>query len=266
MSDKRGYISRESDEFSSQTNSDSDSESSCSSTRSNKNCILDYKDVIKKNCSDKKGKIFNNINIKCPIGPIGPTGPSGPSGMSIIGPTGPIGLSIVGSTGPMGSTGNSGINGISIVGPTGAPGVNGSTGIPGGLLGYGYIYNTSTQIVPSESSVIFDSNGLINGFIHTAPSPFVVITSSGVYKIDFSVTGNIPNQFAIFVNDVPQPSSIYGSSIGTQQNNGSVILSLNTGDVVTLVNHTTGFDVTLSTTVGGTQNNINASMNIERLQ
>ena len=40
--------------------------SSCSSnSMSKRNCELDYNEIIEKNCSTKKGKIYNSINIKC---------------------------------------------------------------------------------------------------------------------------------------------------------------------------------------------------------
>lgn len=294
MSNKRSYRYPANDEDSSQSDYDSDcSTSSTSSSRSHsksgKDYSINFDDIIERKCSSKYGKFYNDISIKFPIGPTGATGPVGPSGISIVGPMGPTGANglfvigptgATGPTGPTGSPGQTGPSGISIVGPTGPSGISivgptgttgqngptGPSGSAGGIIGYGYLYNTGTQLVQSENPIIFDSNSLVTGFIHTPPSPFIVITAAGIYKVEFSVTGNIPNQFSVFVNDIPQLSSIYGSSIGTQQNNGMAILSLNVGDVVTIVNHSTGLDVTLSTNVGGGQSNVNASAFIERLK
>lgn len=258
MSSNRGYRSHESDENSSQSDSDSSSSRSCS--KSNKGCSIDYNEIVEKKCTTKCGKFYNNINIKCPIGPSGATGPAGPPGMSIQGPpgaTGPAGMSFTGATGPAGE---------SITGASGLDGFTGPTGSPGGLIGFGYIYSTGEQTIQPEDPVIFESNSLVVGFVHTPPSPFIVIVNAGIYKVEFSITGNIPNQFSVFVNGSPVQSSVYASSIGTQQNNGVALLSLNVGDVVTVVNHSTGLSVTLSNTVGGTQPNVNASVFIERLQ
>lgn len=284
MSRNRVYRSHESEENSSQ--SDSDSDSSCSRSKSNsKDYNINYDEIVEKKCTSARGKFYNSINIKCPIGPSGATGPAGPPGMSIMGPpgaTGPAGESITGATGPVGLsfTGPTGPSGdIGLVGPTGPSGESitgasgldglsftGPTGSPGGLVGFGYIYNTSEQTVESEDPIIFDSNSFVTGFIHTPPSPFIVIVNTGIYKIEFSVLGNIPNQFSVFVNDIPVPSSVYASSIGTQQNNGMALLSLNLGDVVTIVNHSTGLSVSLLTMIGGTQSNVNASVFIERIR
>lgn len=293
MTDCRGYHNRESDDNSSQTDSDSDSSCSSQSSKKEHNTRCDYGDSIERSCKTKGDKICNKIKIKCPVGPLGPTGPMGIAGLTIVGPTGASltgpsgntgasgldGLSITGPTGPVGLsiTGASGLDGLSLTGPTGPSGLSltgpigpmgftGPIGDAGGLSGFGYLYNITSQTVQPEDPISFEANLFVTGFIHTAPSPFIVIVNTGLYKVEFSVTGNIPNQFAIFVNGVAQSPTVYGSSIGTQQNNGMAILSLNAGDVVTIVNHTTGSGVTLSTLVGGTQANVNASVIIERLR
>ncbi len=92
-----------------------------------------------------------------------------------------------------------------------------------------------------------------------------MVTSSGTYLVNFSVSGVEPNQFALFVNGVVDPASDYGSGAGTQQNNGQVILTLNAGDVLQLVNNTSAAAVTLQALAGGTQSNVSASLVIEQL-
>jgi len=59
------------------------------------------------------------------------------------------------------------------------------------------------------------------------------------------------------------PSSIYGSGAGTQQNNGQTTLTLAAGTTINLVNHSSAAAVTLQTLAGGTQTNVNASVRIE---
>jgi hypothetical protein len=121
------------------------------------------------------------------------------------------------------------------------------------------------QVVPLEAAVTFDSNGPELGIIHVPGTSSVVVTSSGTYLVNFSVSGVEPNQFALFVNGVVDPASVYGSGAGTQQNNGQVILTLNAGDVLQLVNNTSAAAVTLQALAGGTQSNVSASLVIEQL-
>ncbi|HXD01101.1 MAG TPA: collagen-like protein [Verrucomicrobiae bacterium] len=161
-------------------------------------------------------------------------------------------------------TGATGATGL-----TGATGATGATGPAGsGTSDYGYIYNLANEVVPLEAAVTFTDNGLgTAGFSHALGSSQLQVINAGVYKVTFSVSGTEPNQFALFVNGVPVPGSIYGSGAGTQQNNGQVIVSVGANDILTLVNHTSAAAVTLaaSTPIGGTAASVNASILILRL-
>jgi len=176
-------------------------------------------------------------------GPDGPAGPKGPSGQT--GPAGPRG--VAGATGP--------------TGPTGATGPQGPAGQPD----YGYVYNLSAQTVGLESDITFDTNGPLSGFTHTAGTSTITVGLTGTYLLDFSVTGVEPGEFALMDNGVAVAGTIYGSSAGTQQDNGQVIVHLTAGDVLTLRNHTSAAAVILETDAGGTQTNVNASVLIEQL-
>uniref|UniRef100_UPI0038B334A3 BclA C-terminal domain-containing protein n=1 Tax=Aquibacillus kalidii TaxID=2762597 RepID=UPI0038B334A3 len=181
-------------------------------------------------------------------GPIGPTGPTGDTGP--IGPTGPTG-----DTGPIGPTG-----------PTGDTGPIGPTGPAGGLSQYAYIYNLGAQVVPIEADVIFGSNGIITpGITHTPGTSQILVTTPGDYEVTFSVSGVQPNQFSLFLNGSPVTETVYGSGAGTQQNNGQAIIAVSAGDVLTLRNHSSSAAVTLQTSAGGTQTNVNASIVLKKL-
>lgn len=183
----------------------------------------------------------------------GATGATGPSG----GPTGPSGATgATGATGSAGDTGTTGATGPS--GPQGEPGV-------GGLLGYGYIYNLTAQSVAIEAPIVFDSTGPVLGVIHAPGTTDIEVVDAGTWSITYSVSGTEPNQFSIFVNGVPAPSTIYGSGAGTQQNTGQAILVLGAGDIITIVNHSSAAAVGLASLIGGTQENVNASVLLERL-
>jgi len=126
----------------------------------------------------------------------------------------------------------------------------------------------SAQVVPLETDVIFDSNGIGSaGITHDPGTTEIAIADAGIYKIAFSVSGTQPCQFALFVNGVLAPGSDYGSGAGTQQNNGQVILSINANDIVTLRNHTSAAAVSLAAAppIGGTAAAVNASVLLEKL-
>jgi BclA C-terminal domain/Collagen triple helix repeat (20 copies) len=198
------------------------------------------------------------------IGPSGATGAKGSTGATgVAGPTGLTGATgAAGPTGPTGATGAAGPTGP--IGPTGPQGPTGATGAAA-AVDYAYIYNEAAQVVPIESAVTFDSNGDLSGFTHNPGSAALDVTSAGEYLVDFSVTGNEPNQFTLFDNGNPVAGSTYGSGAGTQQNNGQIILSLAAGDSLTLVNQSSAAAVTLQPFAGGTQTNVNASLTVERV-
>jgi hypothetical protein len=155
-----------------------------------------------------------------------------------------------GATGPAGP-----------IGPAGPTGPQGPVGQPD----YAYIYNVAAQTVALEGPVLFDSNGPLTGFTHTAGSAAVTVVSSGTYLVDFSVSGTEPNQFSLFADGSALAGTTYGSGAGTQQNGGQVMVSLVAGDVLTLVNHSSAAAIGLASDIGGTQANVNASLVIEEL-
>ena len=133
---------------------------------------------------------------------------------------------------------------------------------------YGYVYNLAAEVVPLETAITFDSNGLgTAGITHTPGSSGVFFTSAGVYSVHFSVSGTEPNQFTLFLNGAPVTDSVYGSGAGTQQNSGQSILAIPAGATLTLVNHTSAAAVTLAAgpPIGGTAAAVNASVLVVKL-
>lgn len=208
-------------------------------------------------------------------GQIGVTGPQGPTGITgtqgAAGATGPVGP--MGPTGVTGATGVAGSDGAT--GPTGQDGATGVTGVTGttGATGasaqpeFAYIYNLDPAVVPITGSVPFSNNGPIGSAVvaHAPGTDTVIVNTSGVYQIGFSVSGVEPNQFSLFANGVPIPGSTYGSGAGTQQTTGVVMVPLLAGDVIELRNFSSAAAVTLQTLAGGTQTNVNASLTFMRL-
>jgi hypothetical protein len=239
-----------------------------------------------------------------PAGPVGLSGPAGPAGpIGLTGPPGPQGVTgVTGSAGATGATGGAGATGATgsagatgatggagatgatgsagpagvagpqgVTGPTGdvgAQGVTGATGAEGssGLSQYAYIYNLGGEIVAIEANVNFDSNGLLTpGIIHAPGNAGIEVVEAGIYAVDFSVSTTEPSQMAIFLDGVLVPGTIYGSGAGTQQNTGQAIFAIPAGGVLTFRNHSSASAVTLASPIGGTQQNANASVVIEKL-
>ncbi len=131
---------------------------------------------------------------------------------------------------------------------------------------YASIYNLSAQIVAIESDVIFDNNAILtSAFTHLPSTSQISFLESGTYKVNFSVSGTEPNQFALFLNGAQVAGSVYASGAGTQQNNGVALLVASVGDILTLRNHSSAAAVTLASYIGGTEENVNASIVIEKL-
>lgn len=110
---------------------------------------------------------------------------------------------------------------------------------------------SSSPVGPLTPGIIFLPNG-------------IVLESAGIYSVSFSVTAIEPNQMTLFLNGNAVSGSTYGSSAGTQQNTGQVLVGIPSGGVLTLRNQ--GFTaILLQQFAGGGQLNVNASLTIEKL-
>ncbi|MFJ5788976.1 collagen-like protein [Lysinibacillus sp. NPDC093197] len=135
-----------------------------------------------------------------------------------------------------------------------------------GLCEYGYIYNLSAEVVAIEADILFDSTGLVTpGITHVPGTSQIFVTTPGVYEVTFIVSGVEPNQFTLFLNGAPVTQAVYGSGAGTQQNTGQALVSISSGGILTLRNHSSAAAVTLQTLAGGTQINVNASIILKLL-
>lgn len=139
-------------------------------------------------------------------------------------------------------------------------------GLNVGLEEFAYIYNLGLQVVPVEGDILFSDNGEIVGSItHVLGTAPIIIGTAGRYSICFNAACNESNQFTLFQNGAAVPGATYGSGAGTQPNPGMVIIAANSGDVLTLRNHTSAAAVTLQTLAGGTVSNADASIMITKI-
>jgi hypothetical protein len=121
--------------------------------------------------------------------------------------------------------------------------------------------------VNANAPISFATNGPItSGITHAPSSSNIIINSTGVYKVIFSVTTQDSSQFSLFLNGVALPDSIYGTGGPLVGPPGQVILLANAGDVLTLHNFLSiSVAVSLPASAGGSQINVNASITIIQL-
>jgi|GEM_PF-4759122 len=137
-----------------------------------------------------------------------------------------------------GATGATGVTGV-----TGPTGVSGLTGLDGGVgLGvFGYFYNAVSQTGIDYLGVIdlptMDPISSI-GFLSSIDNG-VIIPVTGIYSISYNVVADQTMTIALAQNDNPIPNSAYASFSNLSNPVGlfaQIIVSLNAGDVVTLLN------------------------------
>ncbi len=103
---------------------------------------------------------------------------------------------------------------------------------------YGYVYSTDGETVAPGASVHFSDSGFLNGIQHTDGSDAITVWDDGTYAVWFSVTGQTPNLFAIYMNNNFVTGSAYGSLLPEgSTNTGMTVVSAHMGDQLTLKNH-----------------------------
>jgi hypothetical protein len=107
------------------------------------------------------------------------------------------------------------------------------------------------QSVAVEAPVLFDLQKEVNCLCLQPNSSDVKINEEGIYKVLFIGATNVACQFAIFVNGVSHDSTINGVNGGAGQVSIHALLKFNKGDLVSVVNHTSGSAVDITTNPGG---------------
>lgn len=214
-------------------------------------------------CVKKDVLICGNLTVCCPspsivcdpgVGPRGGTGATGATGdPGITGFTGNPGAR--GALGVLGTTGNTGPAGATgLTGFTGFTGPQGATGIGEADQALAYIYSTGVTSISGGSgftgstAIPFDTNAVLVGILHNTGSTDIVIQRTGTYEITYNINSAQTNQLGLYQNSTFIAGSRYFSGSVSKQNNGSVIIQLNAGDVITLRNETTP-DISTPTTI-----------------
>jgi hypothetical protein len=121
---------------------------------------------------------------------------------------------------------------------------------------HGSFYSKVAQTVAVEAPVVFSSSINVHHLCPVVQSPSnsfsqVKIEKDGVYKIFFLANSDTAAQFAVFVNGVPDVSTINGTNRGAGQITIRSLLKLKKGDMLSIVNHTSGAPVIIPENAGG---------------
>lgn len=166
------------------------------------------------------------IHAKCHTPKEGPPGPTGSAGLAgEQGPTGPAGASGgTGSTGP--------------IGPTGPTGSAETTAI------YGSFATGISSVSPGEAIPFFAEFVVPSGTVNALGN--VTVSESGLYEVSFGYTtspGSGQWTFGVAVNNSLVTGVVLDATVGTisttlsqEGPSGSYIISLNAGDVVSVLN------------------------------
>lgn len=120
---------------------------------------------------------------------------------------------------------------------------------------YAYIYNNVTSTVASNGTVPFSNNKILStNIIHTPGSDSVVFNKTGIYSVSCNVVSSTKMYFAFAVNGIVDMTTAMGQNTGGTHTSNQVIMSINAGDTLTVVNYSSAA-VTLTNSPGGTFSN-----------
>lgn len=109
-----------------------------------------------------------------------------------------------------------------------------------GAPSYVHLSSTSHQIIPIDSSFYWNNDIYKHCVVHQPGKQEVTIERDGVYDVFADIITNEPMQFALFINNVPDASTIFGKDSGGTKGLMRQFVKLNKGDVISIRNHKAG--------------------------
>jgi hypothetical protein len=135
-----------------------------------------------------------------------------------------------------------------------------------GSNAFGSAYSIGSQVVAVEQPILFTNNLNLVDVQTNLATGTITIQKSGIYYISGSIYTSQAAQFTLFVNGVAVPSSISGKNRGASQVLLRDILKLNSGDVLTIVNHTSALgSITSLGNAGGSETDASAFLSVFRI-
>jgi len=177
----------------------------------------------------------------CPSAPQGTVGAQGPAGVQGV-------IGAQGASGAQGAAGTQGPTGVQ--GPTGLVGPCCQT--PTVVQPYASVYSVLDQSIPSGGSVRFESAGAVTSTsfdVSLAPTTGqITFLKSGIYSIFWLIQGQLTPPFpapvpawslSLFLDGIPVPGSCFSAFTLfpeelTRTPTGTVIISVNAGQILTL--------------------------------
>jgi len=119
------------------------------------------------------------------------------------------------------------------------------------LTTFGGTFALGAAVVAGGTNVIFTNNGPLSGVLHTAGTESVVVPTSGIYRIGYTVnyTAGVGAALAIAVNATVDSSTNRDLLLATGSISGENLLPLTAGDVITLRNNS-AIPITLDSAPG----------------
>ena len=132
---------------------------------------------------------------------------------------------------------------------------------------HGTFYNTLTQSIPVESTIVFNQMSSVKGLLWNISNPDqIIILEDGVYKIFFLITTTTAAQFSFSVNGLPVSYTIEGSNKGASQISIRSILELKQNDILQVLNHTSASGTVIaSQNAGGAKQNVSTILTIFKI-
>jgi hypothetical protein len=212
-----------------------------------------------------------------PVGPTGPTGSTGPTGATgatgAAGPTGPTGpTGPQGVQGPAGSPGATGATGpAGTTGPTGATGATGPTGPQGptGVIAFTSFYalmpGDNAATIAAGAPILFPQDGPTTGAATRLTSSTFTIATTGSYRIGVQVSVAEAGQIQLAVGGTGIATTVVGRAGPTTQLVIDTIVSLNVGDVLSVINPPGNATSLTITPIAGGTHAVSATLSIEQV-
>jgi hypothetical protein len=101
--------------------------------------------------------------------------------------------------------------------------------------------------------------------VHIPGTADIIVNVTGEYEVSFSVSADERNQLGVTRNGGLVAGTLFGEDSGGVQNNGTALVSVTAGDVLTLQNFSATSSIDLDGFAGGGLENSDATFAIQKV-